>query len=682
VQRVLIVSLSAWMLVACEQDEPLVDEIAGVSAGMELDVARSGGRGFFRFPYPSDLRLTPAGTPPLTQVPGIEDIPLLAAVAETAEENPGYPRMSVAWFTFDGEAATAPGEGVILEGPDATALLVDVDPDSPVRGERVPLISRTLPVDGYLDRRALALAPLPGWILRPETTYAYVVLRDWGDVDGEPLGASAKVLQPLQGRDPGGDDGEALVQAAAPLVEMLPELDLVAEDVAAWTTFTTGDAVQRTYELSEAVRAAETPVIEDLAPFARDATTPGYCELHGTLTLPEFQDGTPPYNTGGRFQFDANGALVAQREVTIPVVVNVPDTAMPETGFPLGLYFHGSGGVSDQLVERGKRYRSGEQDVGQGPAWVLAKAGFGSAGSAHPVNPERVPGASSIAYLNFQNLAAFRDTFRQGVIEQRLYLDALLDLRIDPADLAEACPNLSLPAGEDAVYFDPDTVVAMGQSMGGMYTNMVGAVEPRIQAVVPTGAGGHWTRFILLTSLLGEGTVEPLLGGLLRLDAPLTWMHPALHIAQTAWEPAEPVAYTPRLARRPLEGHPVRPIYQPIGKGDSYFPPPVFDAITVAFGNTQAGEEVWETMQPVLQRAELDGLEDYPVVDNRQSEDGTPYTGVAVQYAGDGFSDPHNIFVQLDEVVHQYRCFFQTWRETGVAVVPEGGGVDDGCGGP
>ena len=70
---------------------------------------------------------------------------------------------------------------------------------------------------------------------------------------------------------------------------------------------------------------------------------------------------------------------------------------------------------------------------GQGPAYVMAPHGFAMAGSALPLNPERVPGASEFAYLNFNNLAAFRDTFRQGIIEQRMFIDALAKLAIDPA---------------------------------------------------------------------------------------------------------------------------------------------------------------------------------------------------------------------------------------------------------
>jgi hypothetical protein len=115
-----------------------------------------------------------------------------------------------------------------------------------------------------------------------------------------------------------------------------------------------------------------------------------------------------------------------------------------------------------------------------------------------PVNPERLPGASEQEYLNLKNVPAMRDTFRQGVIEQRLLLDAMLAIKIDPAVLA-ACTGPELPAGETAFHFAADKVVAQGQSMGGMYTNMVSAVEPRIRAAVPTGAGGFWTYYVLQT---------------------------------------------------------------------------------------------------------------------------------------------------------------------------------------
>ena len=58
----------------------------------------------------------------------------------------------------------------------------------------------------------------------------------------------------------------------------------------------------------------------------------------------------------------------------------------------------------------------------------------------------------------------------------------------------------------------------------------------------------------------------------------------------------------------------------------------------------------------------------YDVTNNLQSGT-TDYTGVVVQYEGDGVYDPHAIYTQLDAVKHQYSCFLATMKATGVATV-------------
>jgi hypothetical protein len=341
------------------------------------------------------------------------------------------------------------------------------------------------------------------------------------------------------------------------------------------------------------------------------------------------------------------------------------------------VYFHGSGGVASQVVDRGTQARDGTIAVGEGPAHVVAAHGFAAAGAALPLSPDRLPGASATEYLNLENLAAFRDTFRQGVIEQRLLLDALLALEIDPADLGE-CTGVDLPDGETAIRFDPDSLTALGQSMGGMYINLIGAVEPRLEALVPTGAGGHWSYFILETSLIPG--VAGILGSVLRVDGDeLSFTHPVMHLLALGWEAAEPMVHMPRLSRRPLEGFEPRPVYEPVGRGDSFFPTTVYDAMVLAYGHEQAGDEVWPSMQEALALADLEGIIDYPVSENLTSQTGDPYTGVVVQYAGDGFSDPHVIFVQLDEVKYQYGCFLETQVRTGTAVVPAPAALGTPC---
>jgi hypothetical protein len=480
------------------------------------------------------------------------------------------------------------------------------------------------------------------------------------------------------GRVPDGAGGAAVAAMQAPLWQTLDQLGVDRSQVAAATVFTTADVVADLAAMSDGVLDRYDLTIDGLHVDPDDGDHARYCELVGTITLPQFQVGTPPFDEDGLFELDGDGQPIEQRMETVPVTITLPAGEMPAAGYPLALYFHGSGGLSTQVVDRGKTYEvGGAWTKGEGPAYVLAPYGLAAASSALPVNPERVANASDIEYLNLENLTAMRDTFREGVIEQRLFLEALLATEI-PAAVAAGCAAPSLPAGASAYKFDPVRVVAQGQSMGGMYTNLVSAVEPRIRAAVPTGAGGFWGYFILHTSLIA-GAKDFLAVILGTPVEDLTFMHPGMHLLAMAWEPIEPFVSMPRLARRPLPGHPVRPIYEPVGKDDEYFPTVLYDAVALAYGHEEAGDVVWPTMQQALVLEDLDGIEPYPVSQNLSSADGTPYTGVVVQYQGDGIEDPHSIYAQLDEVKYQYGCFLGTFLERGTATVPAPAALGTPC---
>jgi hypothetical protein len=204
--------------------------------------------------------------------------------------------------------------------------------------------------------------------------------------------------------------------------------------------------------------------------------------------------------------------------------------------------------------------------------------------------------------------------------------------------------------------------------MGGMYTNLFGAVEPRVGALVPTGAGGFWNLMILDTGLV-DGA-RGLLASLFQTDAnELTFLYPGMGLLAAGWEIAEPGLAMARLGRRPLPGLPVHHVYEPVGKDDIYFPTTVYDAAALAYGNRQAGAEAWPGTQAALALDELDGLASYPVSNNVRSPDGTDRTRVVVQFEGDGIVDSHYIYRQLDEVKHQYGCFFDSYLRTGTPVV-------------
>ncbi len=629
---------------------------------------------FFDAPYPSDLRLTAAGTPDLTGLLYPSFLQTIAGLQKVAMEHPGFPVVPVAYFHFDGALGNLDVTQVIPAARTSPILLVDVDPTSSTRGALFPTVATVLAADGWVpDGNVLAVAQRPGFVLHPSRKYAFVVLAALKDGSGLPLGTPATLQQIEAGTAPAGAQGAAAVTLYQPLWETLKMIGVDATQVAAATVFTTGDVVLETASLAEQL-AAKYPVTLDKLTVntANAAIQDRYCELIGTVSYPQFQQGTPPFDTEGTFDFAADGLPVMQRYEVAPVAITLPVGEMPASGFPLVTYFHGSGGYSTSLADRGTWRPTNDptqcapatqftpatpldgwngtascnmgdpmcvmgcNTPGQGPAYVLAPFGIAMAGSALPVNPERLPGASDTAYLNLNNLAAMRDTFRQGIIEQHLLLDALSSLTIDSAMLA-SCPGVTLPPGATAFNFDSTHVLAQGQSMGGMYTNLITAAEPRIQAAVATGAGGYWSHFILITPLIPDsaGAVGTLLLG---TQAQLNFLHPGLNLFETADEAVDPMVSMPRVGRRPLTGSPSRPVYEPVGQGDSYFPEATYDAMATAYGHKETGTIIWPTMQTALALEGDQGILPYSVVNDLTSESGATYTGMVVQYHGDGVS--------------------------------------------
>ena len=606
---------------------------------------------FYDLPFPLDTRLRD-GRPDLRGWPHAPESEAAPAIRDLAADRRGFGALGAVYFRFDAPT------GIDLRDaraptPADPLLLVDVDPASPERGRLYPLVAGDIPPDAYAPPHLLALAPLPGVVLPPGRAHAFVVRRGAADL------APAPAFEAL-GAGP-------LADTYAPLWETLATLGVPREDVVVASIVTAHDVVAETAALADRVAAergaaGHAPELQGLALDPDDgAAHARFCELHATLEVPRFQRGEPPYDTGGLFAFDAEGAPIPQTTDSIPVVLTVPRAPMPEGGFPLALYVHGSGGLSGQVVDRGPvSDRGGERAKGLGPAHELALSGIAAAGSAMPVNPERLPGADDRAYLNFENLPAYRDTFRQGVLELRLLLDAIERLALDPEAL-EGCAGPTLPEGTSAFTFRPR--VGMGQSMGAQYIVLFAAIDPRIEALAPTGSGGY---FALLSEALG---LAPVVGSLLGTRRRPGLLHPGLQLTQLAWEPAEPFVSMPRLTTRPLPGHPRRPLYAPLGENDSFFPEPVFDAAAVAYGAQQVGEEVWPETQRWLAAAGLGGVASYPVRANRAG-----VSSAVAQFEPDGLVDAHHVFMQRPEVRRQWRCFFETHLAgdaTLVAPVPD-----------
>jgi hypothetical protein len=625
---------------------------------------------FYSMPYPSDLRLLPSGAPDLRGFPNNLQESLIESVRAVAMQRKGFPQMGAAYFHFDGPLAPEDPTVVMAAAATSPILLVDVDPSSPERGKLFPVVAGTPDADRYLLDDTLEIAPRTGVVLHESRTYAYVVMKSLGDAAGNPLGAPDAFVALEAATPPPADPELAAWNLYQPLWQTLAQIGVDETEVAAATVYTTGDVVQDAADLATKTIANYAPTITNLSVRSDQGT---FCEVVGQITYPQFQKGTPPYDDGlGTFDIGQDGLPIKQRDEVVPVAISLPEgQPMPAGGFPFILYFHGSGGLSTQLFDP-----EAYPDPGHGAAYVMAARGFAMACQALPLAPERLPGATDNEEINFNNLGCFPYTFEQGVMEQRMFIGALDKLTIDPATVA-SCTGLSLPNGETAYHFAMDPLHVQGQSMGGMYANLVGATEPRVKIVVPTGAGGDWPYMMLTTNAIpnAKNGIKLLLG-----SGDLTFMHPALQLLGTAWEPAETFVYMRRLGKDPLPGHPARPVYEPVGYGDEYFSFDVYDGAALAYGNKEAGDAVWPSMQSSLSVEGLDGIVPYPVSNDVTSSDGSSYTGVVAQYNGDGVSDPHYIFTTVDAVKYQYACFHTSFRDTGTATVFAPKAWDAPCG--
>ncbi|MEZ4226046.1 MAG: hypothetical protein R3B13_34180 [Polyangiaceae bacterium] len=670
----LVVALVLGAVTACSGDEDGSSSscsdcpVKGTQAVLDFAADLSDPSHFFDVPYPNDLRRDDQGHPELSGFPNPNDLGLLKGFVNVAVQAKGFSTLSVAQLRFTAPLAPLSKGDVIAAEPSSPILLIEVDPDSPDRGKLLPVVAETLAEDLYTPSNMLAVSPRPGFVLRANTTYAVVVRTSLLDADGRPL-VQSPVLRRLSRDAPLGDAEAAGATVHALVWEALDDLGVPRGDVAATTLFTTGDVVQETAEIAQGLEQKYQLSINGMS-HLDDAEIPDVCIIQGEIEYPQFQKGTPPYNTEGLFEFGSDGLPVEQRKEVAPIKLVIPKTEMPPNGYPLVLNIHGSGGYSIAMLR--PVGDDGKPGAPIGPALPYAFRGFATAGSAMPVNPERLPGASETAYLNTANFVALRDTFRQGLIEMRLFLSALEKLEIGPAMLAN-CAGPTLPAGAMAFKFDLSKLVLTGQSMGGMYTNMLSAIEPRIKAVVPTGAGGHWTHFIFLTPL-NNGLFPGALNLALGTTGTLSHVHPVVSLAAAALEPADPIVYVPRISRRPLEGHPVRPIYEPCAPDDAYFAQETYDAIALAYGHPQAGEAQWASMQSALALAGLEGLRTLPLSDNLKSEDGRAYTGAVLQFApkalpGEAKADGHAIYSHRDDVKYQYGCFAASFL-AGKAEIP------------
>lgn len=533
--------------------------------------------GFFDLPWPTDLRLTAAGTPDLTGFPNPRFVDLLSEYFEAIErEQVGYATNGAVYFRFSRsvDVASLPADAEASRAPSASVFLIDVDPESPDRGTRHPCV-----VD-YEDRVTLfwpgetvSIRPVHGFPLAANRMYAAVVTRDVVPREGGTYARDIDFEALL------GTGGDADVMAARAIYQ--PALDgLVAsgvslDDVLSLAVFTTEDPTALGFAIRDWLRDETTPhVVPDAieASWAAGTGARGVIEVDGRYgPVPVFQDGVIPYTTeGGRIALGPDGAPVVASTFEARFAITIPSgVPMPPGGFPLVLYSHGTGGD----------YRS---FISDGTAQQLAMEGYAVMGIDQIHHGERNPTelGPEILFFNLNN----PDAVRYNTLESA----------IDIVQQARAAARFVVPdfvAVEGGpVRFDPERFYFFGHSQGGLVGPLFLGIDDSVRGGV-VSAGGAIIAYALLEKeepISIPGVVRAVLN--LGAGDPATvfanegfdFDHPVISLLQGWIEPSDPVNYGPYALAHPREGFAPKHILSTEGLRDAYVSPGSIEALALS----------------------------------------------------------------------------------------------------
>ncbi len=490
---------------------------------------------FFDLPWPTDIRLTDSGN---LSLEGFPRTALIGDYIDAIEANiSGYSVASPAYFHFSGpiDAASLPDSALAAQEQGASVFLVNIDPESPEMGQRAPVYVRFQSEERlYWGANTLSVAPIPGIPLRGATTYAAVVTNRVLTPDGLAVTRPAELDAVLRG------EGDAAIQAAAniyqPAVATLESLGISAAEIVNLAVFTTQDPVGELFAAADWLAEQEPPEARR-RDWAWRRTEPEYHVLHGRYDARSFQQGEIPFATsGGELVLDGDTPVV-QDTYPARFSLTVPRTPMPESGYPIVIYAHGTGGDFESSEDSGLAER-------------LAARGIATMGVDQIHHGTRAPDGANVEVLSFNvaNPIAFRDNTRQ----------AALDVVEQANFIAHVTVPDNLVATDEPIVFDRDSLFFFGHSQGGINGPLFLAADRSVRAAVLSGTGAYIPIALVLKTEPID--IPTLVRSQLRIPAAeeLTIDHPVFAVLQTWVDVADPGNYAsylvenPRIPDRPL----------------------------------------------------------------------------------------------------------------------------------
>ena len=585
-----------------------------------------GGASWTAAPWPSDRLRNAEGTPDLSTFPN-PDVDMLHQYVDYAHEVLfGWGLNSSTYVTFDGaiDAESLPSAALTKGFTKAPIQMVNATVGSHRFGEQLPLLFWWYgggEDDPYLEPNTLAIRPVFGFPLAEGETYCVLITRAVQDAQGRYLQASEAFKDAL--------NSEA---SLSPLRDWLATSSLIAEDIAVATCFTTDTPTAELRAIREQIHSSPAPSLNSIEYMGQ---TNVFHEFRGGYETPNYQAGEKPYDvTGGDVKFDDAGQAVVQYGEPIRFVLTVPTAfSMPEAGWPLVLYAHGTGGDVESC-----KYSVAED---------LSKEGMAILCIEQPLHGERGDASWFIELLtfNFVNPRAGRTNFRQSAADTVVLTRMVDEGRFDMP--------LESTAHDEAVFFDPTQIHFFGHSQGGLSGALALGVEPLLNSAVLSGAGGVLIETILRRKDFAD--IEALVRSLLEVpEKNFGPFHPTMSLVQQIVDATDPVNYA-QYWINPAPGGTAKHVFVTEGINDAATPSVSTHALAAS-----AKIPILSPVQATSEAHELLGLSgvDAPVYLNIVNAAGRELTAGLKQWDSD-----HFVAFDLTEARAMWRNWFQALRQ-------------------
>jgi pimeloyl-ACP methyl ester carboxylesterase len=450
------------------------------------------------------------------------------------------------------DASSLPSSPVVIPSTSDSVFLMNLSD-----GTLVPIKVKA-DVDNSIPN-TLAIMPIPGNVMKPNTTYACVVTKSVTS-GGAPVAATADFTAAIDGLGTNTDAND-IYENAADAVELYGG-GLARSDLAGMAVFTTEDPNADLVAIRTAVLPSLAIPTADFAYVAQDLVfdTPELLDAGlGTLAhdkmsvlatgwyaSPRFQTVDP--NGNGKTEdlpdlahlekpcqiacepdderfvdvAPADGLPDVQTTPHIPFTVVVPNTPQPVNGYPIIINQHGLGGNRDTVAQFGNALAErgfasiGIEAVGHGYRFHDPD-GTSQTNRTQADKVANFPGgtlvpdgfadqgffgvplgaiSTQLGFFNaFVNLVGVRDNFRQTCVDLMSLVRLIKSHSIDSA--------LSVSIDENNIFF-------MGHSLGGLMGSCLAAFEPDVKAYVLNAPGGGLVSELLLNSSIGAGALSSL----------------------------------------------------------------------------------------------------------------------------------------------------------------------------